>query len=222
MIAFQKKQNRNVTPLSAMLCLAVFLPNARADFALLSPTRGDLAGTSVEATFGWSFSVGAVSLQVTGLGIWDDNNNGLIAAHPVGLWNSSGTLLATTIVPAGTSASLLGEYRFVSLLNPILLSAGETYIIGASYNNDDILDHPASTLPEVSAHLTVLQSRYVLEAPFGLPVESGSFLSAAYVGPNFEFVPVPEPSSWSLALLAFCALLVRKCVKRRSPNQMSF
>src|SRR5678815_4779246 len=109
--------------LSAIFCMAIPLLNARADVALLSPTRGDLAGTSVEATFGWSFTVGTASLQVTGLGIWDDGNNGLIGAHPVGLWSSSGTLLATTIVPAGTAAPLLGEYRFVSVPNPIMLSA---------------------------------------------------------------------------------------------------
>ena len=201
--------------LAAIFCLTV-LPNARADFALLSPTRGDLAGTSVEATFGWSFTVGAASLQVTGLGIWDDGNNGLIGAHPVGLWNSSGTLLAMTIVPAGTEASLLGDYRFVSLLNPVLLSVGETYIIGAAYDNDDVLDHPLATWPEVSPHVTVLQARYVLETPFGLPVDPASFFPAAYVGPNFEFTAVPEPSSWSLAVLGLCALIVGKYVRRRS------
>jgi hypothetical protein len=203
--------------LAAIFCLAV-LPDARADFALLPPTRGDLAGTSVEATFGWSFSVGAANLQVTGLGIWDDGKNGLIGEHPVGLWNSSGNLLAMTIVPRGSEASLLGEYRFVSLLNPILLSAGETYIIGASYDNDDILDHPLATLPEISPHLTVLQARYVLETPFSLPVDFASFSPAAYVGPNLEFTAVPEPSSWALAVLGFCALVVRKYVKRRSAS----
>jgi hypothetical protein len=202
-------------PLGAIFCLTITLLSARADVALFSPARGDVAGTSVEATFGWSFSVGTTSLQVTGLGIWDEGNNGLIGAHPVGLWNSSGTVLATTIIPAGTAASLLGEYRFVSLLNPIVLSASETYVIGASYDNDDVLDHPCSTLPEVAPHLTVVQARYLLEAPFGLPVDGATFLPAAYVGPNFEYTVVPEPPGWSLALLGVCALVIGKYVKRR-------
>jgi hypothetical protein len=103
------------------------------------------------------------------------------------------------------------------LLNghPIVLSASETYVIGASYDNDDVLDHPFSPLPEVAPHLTVVQARYLLEAPFSLPVDGASFLPAAYVGPNFEYTVVPEPSSWSLALLGVCALVIGKYVKRR-------
>jgi hypothetical protein len=111
---------------------------------------------------------------------------------------------------------LLGEYRFVSLLNPIMLSASETYLIGASYDNDDELDHPLSPLPEVSPHLTVLQARYLLESPSNFPVDAATSLPAAYIGPNFEFTVVPEPSSWSLALLGLCAFIVRKYVKRGS------
>ena len=92
----------------------------------------DVIGANQSATVGWSFSVGAQTLQVEALGIYDDGANGMQNAHQVGIWTAAGTLLAQTTVPAATAAALVGSYRYVTI-TPITLSAGKTYVVGTMF-----------------------------------------------------------------------------------------
>ncbi len=81
-----------------------------------------------------SITVGAQNLSITQLGVWDQGSNGLSNSHAVGLWSSATqTLLGSVTVPAGTGATVVGEFRYVSLNVPVTLVAGSTYVLAAVY-----------------------------------------------------------------------------------------
>jgi hypothetical protein len=54
----------------------------------------------LEHTFGSEFMTSA-PIMVTGLGVFDDSLNGLGDSYPVGIWNSSGTMVASGTVASG-------------------------------------------------------------------------------------------------------------------------
>src|SRR6185369_1970666 len=92
-------------------------------------TRNNFTGT-----VGSKFTVGANAL-VDKLGFEDQLVNGLASSHQVGLWNSSGILLASVTVQSGTGSVLIGNWRYETLPTPVTLTAGSTYIVGAQVTN---------------------------------------------------------------------------------------
>lgn len=179
-----------------LLCQAALPARLNAALAITAPGSGGLsANTSSGNTYGWSFNVGATNLQVSGLGIWDNGQDGLIASHPVGVWDNSGTLVASTTVEAGTAAPLVGEFRVETLNSPVILSANAIYTIGTLYLGDDSFQNTFATAPTVSSDINSLQPRFANGGTLAEP--TASFGSVPYVGPNFQYTAVPEPaSSW--------------------------
>jgi hypothetical protein len=87
-------------------------------------------GADASGSIGWSFSVGASNVELDALGFYDATLAGLSNAHAVGIWTNGGVLLAQATVPAGTTGTLVGHYRYTTIA-PITLTAGQTYVIGA-------------------------------------------------------------------------------------------
>src|SRR4051794_3722462 len=90
---------------------------------LLADTPGTGFTTSYPPgnyNLGYQFKVGSNSLLVDALGFYDMRENGLADAHQVGLWDLSGTLLASVTISAG-SHSLVHGFAFVSLFSPVLI-----------------------------------------------------------------------------------------------------
>ncbi len=94
--------------------------------------RNDFSGT-----VGSQWEVGAYTLTVTALGFEDRNRDGLNSDHQVGIWDTNGLLVASVTVPAGTNAVLEGAWRYVTLSEPVVLSAQATYWIGGEVFNQD-------------------------------------------------------------------------------------
>ena len=184
-------------------------------------TSGDYAGT-----LGFTFTVGPDNLLVTGLGYYDGPNSttanvagytgdGLNNAHEVGIWDTTASqnLFAGTTVPAGTSATLIDEFRYVSLATPITLLANHTYTVGGQVT---VTDNTGGTAGDVfrNANLTVagvdtfgpgIASVTGTPSFTGPPTNSdyndGVFQApnadgVGYFGGSFEYLAiVPEPSS---------------------------
>ncbi len=74
-----------------------------------------------------------IGILVDALGVFDEGDLGLGEQHSVGLWNRAGTLLAQVTIPSGAVATLDNGFRYESI-TPILLNAGTSYRIGASFN----------------------------------------------------------------------------------------
>src|SRR5689334_21008214 len=101
------------------VALAGGAPAARADFLLSSGGPGQPgSGVFTNLTEGCSFTVGTQPVAVTRLGLLDlhftpgvgfVSGGGLFEAHQVGLWTSTGTLLGSVTVPAGTAAPVVND-----------------------------------------------------------------------------------------------------------------
>lgn len=174
---------------------------------------GPTFGFSTQFTQGWEF-VADQNLSVTKLGVFDHLADGLVNAHEVGLWTQSGTLLGSVTIQAGTASRLEGpvsgsgsggRFRWETLSTPIPLSKGETYVLGAFYQNamDPLYTNvTATTVPEI----TYVVGRVVGGASLTFPsIPSPSSLDSKF-GPNFQFAP-PAPFLGPLGLAMLGSLL---------------
>lgn len=188
-------------------------------------TSGGVANISpVAGTIGFQFSVNS-AVNLTALGYWDHNSDGLFDSHEVGVWDSGGNLIASLTVPSGTAGTLLGGFRFVDLTTPVALAVGN-YVIGGftlagteAVARDRFLVEPTLTLaPQIS----FLEDRSVLGNTLALPTSSSPFLNAAFFGPNLQIdVPgppngeIPEPST-VVSMAMGLALVVLGAYRRGS------
>jgi len=191
---------------AALLCV----PALASTIAITTVAESVFSNTGTW-TLGWSLSMNS-SVNVTSLGAYDANADGLNVAHDVGLWDAQGNLLASATVPSGTAGALDSSYRFVSI-SPLTLNAGSTYYVGAVYfsnDNDGWLQDPATLL--TAAELTYGSRQFEFSSgTLVFPDLAGSG-TTGYFGGNFEFdsVTVPEPSTFALLAAGLGILLAAR------------
>jgi hypothetical protein len=163
--------------------------------------------TNGDHTLGLVFTV-TQNIEVGFLGYYDPAG-GMIDSHEVGLYNSSGTLLASTDV---TSASAYSSANFLyNAITPIELIAGQTYVIegvsGADYYTNNVtgftLNEPLTLLGTTIGGATMTYN--------GITPATGN----DYFGADFG--AVPEPGSLLLlgsGLLGLAGMLRRKLLAR--------
>jgi len=207
-----------------------------------TPARGDMLlsgvfGGSLSSTYsqnfeaGLEFTVGAQNLDVTSLGILGLNMNSnignpLVVDHIVSLWTSSGTFIESVTVPAGTGGTLVNGFYFSDLATPVTLSAGQSYVLGANYDNpaasmfsNDYFFY--NTAPQMQA---LISSDFTYDTGFytfgsGFPTNG---VTGTYVGANLEYnvaaatnTPVPSTLVMSSILIGmFGAVWSHKRLKR--------
>lgn len=116
----------------------------------VNPSGGASAGSS--ALWGSEFTVAGVGLTVNQLGAWDYLKDGFDNSHKVGIWEtSSGTLVTSAEVPAGTVGTLIEDWRFVDIA-PVTLNPNTTYRIAALYPVLGSDQKPVSLGPTYSSH----------------------------------------------------------------------
>lgn len=154
----------------------------------------------IPATLGYVFSV-KNTFEVTSLGWFDDCLNGFQDPHTVSLYDtSSGTLLTSLTLAAGTADPLQGSFRYHNI-TPVILNPGDTYLLAGTTGSDD----PYTENDDVCG--------FAIGPNFIVPENAGLFADntpgfnypdqhysdyMVYAGPNLEGVPVgdaPEPSS---------------------------
>jgi protein with PEP-CTERM/exosortase system signal/uncharacterized protein DUF4082 len=145
---------------------------------------------------------------VDGLAVWNESApNGLPESEAVGLWNSSGDLLASSTVGEGTLPFDGSEFSAVSI-DPLELADG-TYVVGAvgpyTFGGDGL---GTATGLTTAPGITYIEDQYVEVDGGGLqfPNESQFGSGVGFVGfPGGDFIvggnPVPDSGS-TMALLA--------------------
>ncbi|MGQ0613194.1 MAG: hypothetical protein ACT4PV_05595 [Planctomycetaceae bacterium] len=93
-----------------------------------------LAGFSL----GLDFDVLQGDIEVTSLGVFDWQEDGLASDHTVRIYDRTGVMVASVDLPAG-GGTLQGGFRYVDLAAPVLLEAGfeGTIVVGYPAGNLD-------------------------------------------------------------------------------------
>ena len=154
---------------------------------------------------GWSFTANS-NVSVVGLGDWFG------ASFPqdqqVGLWDSSGTLLASTFV--SNSDSLMGSapWRFASI-KPVQLIAGHSYVVGGQGGADYTGEISSPTFASQITYITDLYTYNgsTANSPLVEPTTTEN-LPYGWFGGNIEIgvAATPLPSTWFMLLSAFVGL----------------
>jgi hypothetical protein len=183
-----------------MLTVAMLTAASAMHESVRATTLGlDFAGGTIQSTlgsgtFGFRFSISSAQI-VSGLGFWD--YSGGYPQTQVGLWDSSGTLVASVDTATSTvhsfAANAFGSWQFMDV--SLNLPAGD-YTVGASYNHGQSSE--AVYNPSISTNIiTYLGSAWIQSSPiFQFPPSKGSI---PYIGGNIEFnLTTPLPGALPL------------------------
>jgi hypothetical protein len=181
----------------------------------IDPTSGT-AGYAGGITEGYEFAVtNSEGIVVDGLGFWDDQSDGFFLGQtfPVGLWETNGTLLRSTVI---TSASALtssphpnGDWR-VNAVTPIHLPPG-LYRLGGLL--PDVGANPTIGYPstfQIAPGINLVRFlRHIDGTTLTMPHLGPPYPEAIFLAPAFTFTPGPlgtngatffyftsSPSSW--------------------------
>lgn len=172
--------------LSKYLCISVFLGQSVfscfADGLALTPVNGSPGSDSRPFVFGWEFSVSS-AVTITGLAYLDPTARGLGESHPVGIFDSStGNLLVSATVPAGSSTPFQNGFRVKSV--SYTLQPG-TYTIAAQRLTDaDPVMRLADSV-QVAPQITYLREREAQTSVFSMPTTTFDLVGIGDFGPSF-------------------------------------
>ena len=159
-------------------------------------------------TLGWEFNTNQ-AISVDALGMYEQSPGSLVEPTQVGIWNNSGTLLASTTVSAGGTVDAQWTYDAIS---PVTLAAGDTYFIGALFSDgtDAVVFPGDGSTVSTTPYITYGGATFCGGASLCSPTTA--FGSNGFFGPNFSASAVPEPITLSLfgAGLAGAAAMRRR------------
>ena len=156
-------------------------------------------------TVGVQFTVGSVPLLITSLGLWDGPNSGssegdgLEVAADVGLWNVSGSPLASVSIAQNSMGSFVdgssASCVFASLTTPVTLNANSTYIIGAYYTSSGnaFTNNPEATAL-FSTSVNVTDGKY-FSGGSSLTFPTSSDPANLFGSATMRFSEVPVPGA---------------------------
>jgi hypothetical protein len=204
-----------VFPVLSLFFGTIFLPVA-ASASAIEFGNAPIAHDS-QLSLGFVFTTNE-EIRVTSLGYYDENQDGFLADHEVGIFDGNGNLLVSTVLAAGSGSTLQGHYRYQAI-TPFVLTAGSSFTIAGTtggFSDGWIYGNPGSTIsgfvvdPRISVAPGAARFSYQNDNVLRMP--SDEFGYTIYGGPNFLLAPadvtgVPEPGSAALALSGFAILM---------------
>lgn len=175
---------RCVTILGAVLCLAFNAYGQTTAFTFEVPSEGV---ESVSGSDGFRFNT-STDIQVTDLGYYDHDGDGLKLNHTVGLFDfDSQELLVSADV--NDTSFLNGAFRYTAI-EPFTLNAGTMYLIAGHHPGTNADDPAVELLGEsmVTDAPEVRLFEYFFDESEELLFPRTSFDPFRFFGPNFRYV----------------------------------
>lgn len=208
-----------------IVCAAVLIGSTdTAQAGMIYSFSGGYPQSGQPATYGFDFTP-LQDITVDSLGFFDFGQDGLAASHRVGIWTTTGSLLASTTVTTANSTLLgpvqngVGQFRFTPIAG-LDLDAGTTYRFGAAIEaSSDIWFYGGTNVSESPLLATVSAVGYYRYGNFIFPDQT---IGNTYAAGSFTAVPnsaVPEPTSMVLlsACMTVCGVVRRRRMTRRLP-----
>jgi hypothetical protein len=93
-----------------------------------------------------------VDIEVTGLGYYDHDGDGLVTEHMVGIFEESSRELVTPAVSVDSESELMGSFRYEPV-PPVVLKAGTHYVVAGQteppYDPTVLNPHDLVWAPEI-------------------------------------------------------------------------
>lgn len=208
------KLRQLVVKLALVIALSAVVVPACAQMLFNGPTGSANVFTD---TVGYAFTVKNEPLSAHRLGVWDDGGTGFDSINLVGLWQEGGALLATAILPSGSSAPIESGFRWFDLSTPVILNANTTYRLGVQADLE--MQSSGFVTGPISPHINLLGAvRNNQQNNFTYP-GSTPFAGQAIVGPNLGYTVVPEPSVAHLIAATAIALFATRWLKKLVPRK---
>ena len=168
------------------------------------------SGFGNKGSWGLTFTISS-PITVSALGLWDDNSNGLVVAHEVGLWEYAAAMQASavidnlsTVVPSFNTS---GRWLFTTLATPVTLHVG-TYTLGF-YNpagGDNFYNFAGSNqIYQSGAAFANASGKANVGSLVWPNTNSGA---SGWVGPNLQTTAVPEVGSIVMGSIGAVGLLL--------------
>jgi hypothetical protein len=170
-------------------------------------------------TFGFSFTTSSVQ-TFNALGVADTDSIGLSQLHDIGLYDTSGSLLASVLGVTGTADAVQDGFVWAAI-NPITLNPG-TYIVGAS-GQWDVDRYAYSGTFSVDAGYTFNIGKFSQSLSLAFPSQDigvnffGANISSTVTPP----VPAPLPVVGAAAAFGYSRKLRKRLKISKTPEVMS-
>ena len=199
----------NIKKLSALTVFGAVAAMFSVGSALAAPvytftgTPDDMTG---QYTFEQKFTVGAASIVIDKLGVYDYLGNGLAESHLMGLFDNSGNLVLSSTIAAGTGSTLTYGFRWIDIAKTTF-AAGSTFSLVTQANLDA---HNMVAGFVLNPKVISVEGGYVGGAVFNPNVITTSKDNIIWTG-NFNIADttVPEPASLGIIGLGLAALAFR-------------
>ncbi len=205
----QSSQSRKSSLLAGWVFAAIVLPAAllaQTPAVTTSSTESGASWTlSTDVVFGFEFTPNS-DLDVTHLGLWDYQVDGIVATYPMGLFDAAGNALGTTQIDAGTGNELRDGFRFVALANPARIQAGQSYRVACYQAADQEKERFLSTA-QTGTQLSFngvfsVAGRFQQFGTNGLIAPTSLTTGGFLIGPNFLFREPGQPAVTTTSTMA--------------------
>jgi hypothetical protein len=120
-----------------LFAISLAVVNSSANAGILFHTYDGETTTigNKDRVHGVQFTVGGQDIEISQLGVYDKDGDGLTNTHTVGIWDLGGTLLASKSI-VGAGGTLIEDWRFLAI-SPLTLLANTNYRIGGAADNSN-------------------------------------------------------------------------------------